>query len=188
MILNAIKGGVSEEKIAKVLNVDIAKIREKRDLLQGICKEAAEILKNRKIPPSAFYYFRKMKPLRQIEVAELLSAANNFGIPYVKALLAATPPRMLIDSDKSKVVRGLRAEEVAKMEKEMETLQSDLKTIEASYGNEVLNLVLARAYLAKLLGNARITRYLSLHHADTLTELQKVSEGSSPIGVGSSGK
>jgi ParB-like chromosome segregation protein Spo0J len=33
MILKAIKSGVSEERIAKVLNVDVASIRHKRDLL-----------------------------------------------------------------------------------------------------------------------------------------------------------
>ena len=179
MILNAIRSGIPEERIAKALNVDVAKIREKRDLLRGICEEAAEILKNRQIPPRAFSFIRKMRPMRQIEVAELLSAANNFGVPYVKALLAATPPRMLVKADKSKIVEALTAQQVAKMEKEMERLQSDLKSIETSYGNEVLNLVLARGYVAKLLGNARILRYLGLHHADTLKELQKVSEGSS---------
>src|SRR5438128_1306863 len=46
MILKAIKSGISEERIAKVLNLDIASIRQKRDLLDGICKEAAELLKN----------------------------------------------------------------------------------------------------------------------------------------------
>jgi len=186
MILKAIRSGISEERIAKVLNVDIAKIREKRDLLRGICKEAAEILKNRQIAPRAFSHIRKMKPLRQIEVAELLSTANNFEIPYVKALLAATSSRMLINPDKSEIMQGLTAEQVAKMEKEMEGLQVDLKTIEATYGTEVLNLVLARAYVAKLLGNARIFRYLGLHHVDTLKELQRVSEGSSLTNIVSS--
>lgn len=53
MILKAIKSGVSEERIAKVLNVDVASIRQKRDLLEGICKEAAEILKTRQMSPLA---------------------------------------------------------------------------------------------------------------------------------------
>jgi len=179
MILKAIKSGVSEERIAKVLDVDVANIRQKRDLLEGICHEASEILKNRHMSPKAFWYIRKMKPMRQIEIAELLSAANNFGVPYIKALLAATHPEMLVDPDKSKIVEGLTPEQVNKMEKEMEFLQRDLKAIEESYGNEVLNLVLARGYLTKLLNNARIVRYLSQHYADILNELQTVSEGSS---------
>ena len=38
----------------------------------------------------AFSFLRKMKPMRQIEVAELLAATGNFSVPYVKALFAAT--------------------------------------------------------------------------------------------------
>ena len=37
MILKALEGGVSEERLAQVLNVDIAQIRAKRDLLNGLC-------------------------------------------------------------------------------------------------------------------------------------------------------
>src|SRR5262249_47049444 len=49
MILKAIKSGVPENRIAKVLRIDIASIRQKRDLLNGICKEVVEILKNRQV-------------------------------------------------------------------------------------------------------------------------------------------
>ena len=177
MILKAIKNGLSEARIAKALNVDVASIRQKRDLLDGICKEAAEILKTKRMSPQVFGVMKKMKPMRQIEVAELLVAACNFSVPYTKALLAATRPDMLVDPDKLKAVDGLSPEQVAKMQKEMEVLQRELKLIEASHGNEVLNLVLARGYLGKLLGNARILRYLSQHHGDILRELQAIIEG-----------
>src|SRR5271154_1307520 len=46
MILKALSSGVSEERIAQVLNVDVAAIRQKRKLLDGICPEAVEILQN----------------------------------------------------------------------------------------------------------------------------------------------
>jgi hypothetical protein len=48
-----------------------------------------------------------MKPMRQIEVAELLAATGNFSVPYVKALFAATHPDLLVEPDKHKVVEGL---------------------------------------------------------------------------------
>jgi RepB plasmid partitioning protein/ParB-like nuclease family protein len=179
MILKATRNGVSEERIAKVLRVDVASIRQKRDLLNGICKEAAEILKNRRVSLGAFTFLRKMKPMRQIEVAELLIATSNCSVPYVKALFAATHPDMLLDPGKHKVVEGLTPEQVLKMEKEMEGLQRDLKLIEESHGSQVLNLVLASSYITKLLANARVARYLSQHHADIFTELQTISEGSS---------
>jgi ParB-like chromosome segregation protein Spo0J len=179
MILKATRNGVSQERIAKVLKVDVATIRQKRDLLNGICKEAAEVLKNKHVSLGAFSLLRKMKAMRQIEVAELLVVATNYSVPYVKALLAATHPEMLVDPDKHKVVEGLTPEQIAKMQKEMETLQGDLKQVEESYGNEVLNLVLARGYLAKLIANARVVRYLSQHYSDIFRELQALPEGPS---------
>jgi len=179
MILKAIRSGVSEERIAKVLNLDVGSIRRKRDLLNGICAEAAELLKHRRVTTGVFSFLRKLKPMRQIEVAELLIATGNFYRPYVKALVAATPPDMLVDPDKHKIVEGLTPEQVTKMEKEMEALQRDLKHVEESHGNQVLNLVLARGYLGKLFGNVRIARYLGQHHGDIFRELRTISEGSS---------
>jgi len=180
MVLSAItKGHVSEEKIARALNFDIATIRKKRDLLTGIGPEAAEVLKTRSISPMVFGLLRKMKPVRQLEVAELLVATNNFSVPYTKALLAATPAEMLVDPEKRKVIEGLTPEQIVKMEKEMDSIHRGLKLIEASHGNEVLNLVLARGYLAKLFGNPRIVRYLGQNYADILRELQAIVEATS---------
>jgi hypothetical protein len=179
MILKATRNGVSEERIANVLRVDVAEIRQKRDLLNGICKEAAEILKTKHISLGAFSYLRKMKPMRQIEVAELVTAADNYSVPYIKALFAATQPEMLIEPDKTKSVQGLTPEQISKMEKEMEVLQRDLKLVEESHGNQVLNLVLARGYVLKLFKNSRVVRYLSQNHADIFRELQTISEGTS---------
>jgi hypothetical protein len=179
MILKATRHGVSEERIAKVLKVDVASIRNKRDLLNGICKEAAELLKTKHVSVGVFSVLRKMKPMRQIEVVELLLATTNFSVPYAKALLAASPVDMLIEPDKQKAVEGLTPEQVSKMEKEMEALQRDLKIVEESHGNQVLNLVLARTYLAKLFDNVRVARYLDQHHADIFRELQMVCEGTS---------
>jgi hypothetical protein len=81
---------------------------------------------------------------------------------------------MLVDPDRHKHLDGLTPEQAAKMQREMEVLQRELKLIEESHGNEVLNLVLARGYLGKLLANARIVRYLGQHHAGILRELQAI--------------
>lgn len=126
-----------------------------------------------------FKFLKKMKPMRQIEAAELLSAASNFSVPNANALLAATPPEMLIEPDKHKIVEGLTPEQVAKMEKEMEVLQRDLSKVQGTHGTQVLNLVLACGYLAKVFGNVRVTRYLTQHHSDLLCELHAISESSS---------
>jgi hypothetical protein len=179
MILKATRNGVSEERIAKTLKVQVSSIRQKRDLLSGICNEVAEILKTRHVTLGVFRFLKKMKPMRQIEAAELLSAASNFSLPYAKALFVATPPEMLVDPDKHKVVEGLTPEQVSKMEKEMEILQRDLGKVQETHGTQVLNLVLVCGYLAKIFSNARVKRYLGLHHAELFHELQAIAETSS---------
>ena len=43
-------------------------------------------------------------PMRQIEIAELMVATNNFSTDYAMCPLAATPENDLIDTDKNKVL------------------------------------------------------------------------------------
>src|SRR4051812_25164014 len=66
MIVRAIERGVSEEKLAKALNVDIRMIKSKRNLLKGICPEVVELLKDRSIDAAVFNSLKKMQPMRQI--------------------------------------------------------------------------------------------------------------------------
>src|SRR5271156_3622810 len=78
MILKAVERGVPEARIAKALNVDVQSIRRKRHLLDGICTEVAEILKDKHISIHTFTELKKMMPLRQIEAAELMVAMNKY--------------------------------------------------------------------------------------------------------------
>ena len=80
MILRALFLGVPEERLAKALNVDINTIKEKRRLLDGICDEAAELLKDKQVALTSFQILKKMKPMRQIEAAQLMVAMNKFTI------------------------------------------------------------------------------------------------------------
>ena len=176
MIMEAIRQGVSEELIAKTLAVDVAAIRRKRDLLDGICPEAVQLLKEKRASAGAFREMRKVKPMRQIEMAELMLAANNFSASYARCLLAATPQEQLLEPDKPKDVGGLSPEDMSRMEREMENLGQDLRSVEESHGRNVLNLVLVVGYLKKLLDNARVVRYLSQHCAEILAEFQKIAE------------
>lgn len=179
MILKAIERGVSEDRIAKTLDVNVASIRHKRRLLDGICPETAEILKDKHCPINTFHSLKKMKPMRQVEVAELMISMNNFSVTYGKALLAATPQSQMVDSGKPKSFKGISPEQIARMEKEMASLQHEIKLIEDSYGPDHLNLVLARGYLVSLLNNSKVSRYLTQNHSEILSEFQKISEAAS---------
>jgi hypothetical protein len=176
MILKAIERGVSEERIAKALNVDVNHIKRKRRLLDGICTEVAEIFKDKHIGMNTFSELKKMVPLRQIEAAELMVAMNKYTITYAKSLLAATPEAQLVDSSKPKRVKGLTDEQVALMERESVNLEREFRIAEQSYGIDHLDLVLTNGYLGALLGNPHVVRYLVQHHREILVEFQKLAE------------
>jgi hypothetical protein len=176
MILRAIKNGLSEERIARSLDVDVASIRQKRDLLDGICPEAVQLLKDRHHTGNALRELRKVRPMRQIEIAELMCSANNFSVGYAKCLVAASPADLLTDAERGKEVRGLSPEDISRMEHEMESLGREFKLIEESHGKNVLNLVLVVGYLRKILENARVLRYLTQRHPEILSEFQKLVE------------
>ena len=176
MILKAIERGVPEERIARALGINISSIRQKRSLLEGICAETAELLKDKHCPISTFRSLKRMKPLRQIEVAELMIAMDSYSVDYSKALLAATPVDQLIDSGKPKSFKGITAEQIARMESEMGKLQREMKLIEDSYGPDHLNLVLARGYLASLLENEEVAKYLGQNHSGIFSEFARIAE------------
>lgn len=175
MILNAVRKGVSEERLARALNVNISNIRIKRNLLVGICPEVAELLRDRHVPINVFQELRRMKPMRQIEAAQAMIAMNRFSLPYAKSLVASTPADQLVDR-KAPKPRGLTAEQIAVMQRESENLDREFRSIETTYGVDHLDLVVAIGYVSKLLGNARVVRYLAQQHSDILSEFQKCIE------------
>ena len=176
MILKAVERGVSEERIAKTLNVDLKTIRQKVRMLDGICPEVVEILKDKHVPINTFRIIKRMATLRQIEAAELMVAMNKYALSYAESLLAATPQAQLAESHKPKALRGLTEDQMALMERESANLEREFKIAEQSYGTDHLDLVLASGYLAKLLSNARVVRYLAQHEQEILAEFQRIAE------------
>jgi hypothetical protein len=174
MILKAIEHGVSEERIAASLHVNVSAIRKKRDLLDGICPEAVDLLKDRGVLIATLRELKKVVPLRQIEMAELMVAANNFNGNYARCLLAATPGDQLLDSGKPTDGAGLRPEDRSRIEREVDSVGREFRTLEDSHGRTTLHLVLAVAYIQKLLDNAAIVRRLSSNHGEILAEFQKL--------------
>ncbi|MFJ1254248.1 plasmid partitioning protein RepB C-terminal domain-containing protein [Cupriavidus sp. CuC1] len=176
MIRRAIDRGVTPERLARALSVDVSQIMKKVNLLDGICPEAVELLKERQFSPEVARAIRKMKPTRQVECVELMVAANNITVAYAEALLVATPAGRLTNGKKPGKLSGVSPEQMARMEREMGNLQEQYKLVEQTYGEDVLNLVLARGYLAKLLENESLVKYLSQRQPDLLREFEAILE------------
>jgi hypothetical protein len=179
MIRRAVDRGVTPARLSKSLELDIEHITKKINLLDGICNEAVRLLKDKHFSANLSPVLRKLKPTRQVECVELMVATNNITVAYAQALLAATPSNMLVNEDKPKKVKGVTAEQMAKMEREMTNLEGQFKLVEQSYGQDVLNLVLAKGYLAKLLDNEVVIRFLTQNQPDILSEFSSIVQTAS---------
>jgi hypothetical protein len=134
-----------------------------------------QILIDKSVSPQVFGVLRKMKPIRQIEAAEHMVAGGTYTIPFVKALLAVTKPEMLEGSAAtSKKLQATSMAARSMLEEENEFLLRDLKSVEESYGTDVLTMTVACGYLDRLLKNPMIERYLARHHVDILQALQNL--------------
>lgn len=176
MIRRAVARGVSSERLAKALSVDVTQIAKKLSLLEGICPEATELLKDRQFSAELARVIRKMKPTRQVECVELMISANTLTVAYAEALLVATPEEALVGGRKPRKLAGVTADQMVRMEREMANLQGQYRLVEQSYGQDVLNLVLARSYLTKLVENARVTRFLQQLHPEMLEQFQAIAQ------------
>ena len=179
MIRRAIDRGVSPTKLAKTLGIDVSLIHKKASLLEGICAEATELLQDRHFTTNVSRVLRQMKPIRQVECVELMISANNLTTTYADALLAATPADMLVEGKKPKKRAGITQEQMSRMEREMANVQGQYKLAEQTFGQDVLNLVLARGYLAKLLENKAVGRFLKQRHADVLEQFENIVQAAS---------
>ncbi|NKL94174.1 plasmid partitioning protein RepB C-terminal domain-containing protein [Rhizobium leguminosarum] len=172
MILKAIEKGVPEERLARALNVNISSIRHKKSLLEGICPEAIDLLKEKHVPINTIGELRKMKPMRQIEAAGLMIAMNKFSVSYAKSLVVATSDSMLVSPKKK--IAGLSEDQISLMEQEAASLDREFKTIEHDYGADHLDVVLAVGYVTRIMANARVVRHLAQFYPDILSEFTKM--------------
>ncbi|OQW88879.1 MAG: chromosome partitioning protein ParB [Rhodoferax ferrireducens] len=179
MLRRAVERGVAPERLAKALCVNIGQITRKVNLLQGICPEAISLLKDRQFSPEVARILRKMKPTRQVECIDLMSSANTLTISYAEAMLAATPAAMLVEGKKPARLAGVGNDQVLKMERELGNLQTQYKLVEQTYGQEVLNLVLAKGYLTKLLRNESVAAYLRAEEPELFAEFESIVQTTS---------
>lgn len=180
MILKTLGNGVSEERIAAALNVDIANIKRRRDMLDGICPEAIEILRNSHITAPALTVLKKMKPVRQIEAAEHMSASGTFTVPFAKALLEVTKPEFLLERPSKRKLQVDSAAVREMFEEETDSLIRDLKAVEESYGTDILTLSVACAYIDRILANKEIDRHLQKRHPEILNTLRTLLAETKP--------
>ena len=179
MIIKALAKGASEARIAASLNLDVAAIRRRRAMLDGICPEVVDLLKSRSVNVGVFAALRKMRPLRQFEAVELMIAAGNITASYAKVLLAGTRQADLVNPEKTRKDVRMSPEQMERMQREMEAVQTDFKAVEKTFGSNVLELVVATGYVGRLIQNPQIQSYLEEHHPEYLPQFRMIVRATS---------
>jgi len=176
MLRRAIDKGVSKERLARAFNVNLSTINSRINLLHGICPRATELLNDHQFTPDVTRHLRKMKAARQIEAVELMIAANSVTAAHADALLKATPPEQRTDytPPKPEEPKGDPLEQIVRIEREMNNVQEKYKDAEKSYGSELLNLVVAKGYVTKLVGNEAVRSWLTRTAPEILEQFELV--------------
>ena len=82
---------------------------------------------------------------------------------------------MLVDPGAPRLRARVSREELARMEMEMETLEREYKVAEDKYSENMLNLTVLLGYVRRLLGNAKIVKFLGTRHAEMLAEFERIA-------------
>jgi len=175
MIVKAVNQGVRPERIAAALNLPVRVVKAFMNLLRGINEEVADLLKDKNISPKTLRLLRQVNGVRQLEIVELMVGAENYTSAYAEALILGTPKDQLTKVATVKKRQGFSPENLARMEQEMALLERDFKAVESGYGQNVLHLTLASAYIRRLLENVPLAGFLKAGHGDIFAEFEKIA-------------
>ncbi len=177
MISRVIEHGVSRERIATVLGIDSNTVRRRAMLLTGISPEAAALLADKSCPGTTFSTLKLMKPLRQLEAAELMCGQANFSSAFAKAILAATPENQLESRSTSTRKSDVElAAQLAKLEKELAALQSNATMTDERYGVDQLHLTVSIGYVASLMNNGTVSAWLEERYPEFAAHFQQMKD------------
>ncbi|MDB5714339.1 MAG: plasmid stablization protein ParB [Sphingomonadales bacterium] len=172
---SAVQPAVLEERLASPLKIQIPNNHDMLRHLDGICNDVIILLRDHHVAINTFRQIRRLKPMRQIAVAETMIALNCFSISCAKSFVASSPRSEFVNTG-ARSRRGLTGEQLERMEKKSTNLERKFKVIEQEYGTDHLDLVFAIGYLCRLIDNVRLVHHLARHHPQILAEFQEIAQ------------
>jgi hypothetical protein len=152
----------------------VVNVKKKAALLDGICDRACELLKDRVFSPELTELLRKMQPARQVSSLELMISVNTLTVSYARGLLYTTAAEDLVIAKKPRPRAVESRAELEQLELEAESLRERYRSVEKDYAQNMLHLTIATAYVAKLLDNREVSRYLRKHYPTEHEQLGKI--------------
>lgn len=159
------------DHVARALGVQVECVERSRDLLNGLSDDALGALQDKNVTLATIEILGKMNPSRQMEVAELMIAMNNFSGKIARCLLAGSAEKILVQ----RLGPG-RAHRGEQGEADAEAVLKNSSSIRRSYGTDILDLTVLGRYIERLLGNGRISDLILTKHPKMFHEFQSLVE------------
>ncbi|NQT34551.1 ParB N-terminal domain-containing protein [bacterium] len=177
MIERAIKHGVEPDKIADALNVSQNWVKLMEKLITGITPEVIEKLKQRVVGKKIFEELKKVSADRQMEILQMIEAADDYSVKYVRALVLATNPKQCVkkNSTRKKVDPKVQEEFAGQLRK----IEVEFKNASTIFRDNMFDLVKLSAYIRNLLTNQEIRRFLDQHYPDILVDFERIAKDTS---------
>jgi len=177
MVEKAVKNGVDPDKIAAALNVSRDWVNRMENLLVGISPAVVDKLKHRVVTKTFFEELKKVLPERQIEILQIVEAADDYSPKYVRALVFATPPHQRANTVKK--TRKLDSQAQVEMAGKLRAVETEFRKASETFRDNIFNLVKLSGYIRKLIGNAVVHDFLNRQYPDVLVEFEKIANDSS---------
>lgn len=175
MIKKVIDSGITLSRIAETLGISEEKLRTELDATNGIDKEVVDILKTANVSRCALQALKKVKPLRQIEIAEKMVAMAKYSAQFVHGLVSASNENMIISQKyKKNIISNFN--EIGALESESNNLLKKVKEAEEKYSTQIYELTIICGYINKLLANSNIDGYIQRNFSESYARLKKISK------------
>jgi RepB plasmid partitioning protein len=175
MILEALRNGVTEKRLAAELRVGVRAIRLRKRLLNGIAPKAVELLKRHGVSSITLGYLQKMESLQQIQAAQLMISGNDCSSLFAAALSNLTSPcQHGTRKRKRETGESSRSRVSVLFEDDMDGLVSELSKARRTYGTDALAVTVVCRWLEHLSQNAAVAEYLRRNHTKVHQQIRQV--------------
>ncbi|MGH7295491.1 MAG: plasmid partitioning protein RepB C-terminal domain-containing protein, partial [Polyangiaceae bacterium] len=180
MIVKAIEKGVPADRLARTLGISQDTVTRLQNLLEGVCPEAIELLKDKPVAAGVFRELRRVTPLRQMEIADTLNSGARYKTSVARLMAESTDDDQLSDAERERRATQVihKPEDVARLERELQSVEKEHKRAEKNYCRLSCEFTLARDYLAMLLRNNKVLKFLAQHYKDELDTFQRIEQSS----------
>lgn len=181
MIRKAVREGVSPKEIADTFGIEERKIKDIMNISADIDPAVMEILKKCNVSERTIKIISKVKPYRQIQIAQFMLDSNNFSSSLAKALYLSSPESDMIVKPRFNSKTKINAETISKLNTEVEVTSEQLKFAEEQYAINIHTFVTAIGFMKRILDNQNIDNYITRHFPSTYSVLKNIIKSESII-------